>query len=118
MKYGFGVDVGGTTIKLACFDEIGTMLDKWEISTITENGGSRILPDIAAAIEAYLTEKNLCKADLIGIGIGIPGPVLPDGTVSTCVNLGWRQVHVEKALSQLTGLPVKACNDATAAALG
>ena len=31
MKYGFGVDVGGTTVKIAFFDETGKLLDKWEI---------------------------------------------------------------------------------------
>ena len=47
MRYGFGVDVGGTTVKLAWFDQEGTLLHKWEIPTVTEGGGSAILPDIA-----------------------------------------------------------------------
>ena len=50
MKYGFGVDLGGTTVKIAYFDQAGTMLDKWEIPTVTTNAGSQILPDIAASI--------------------------------------------------------------------
>ena len=48
MKYGFGIDLGGTTVKIAYFDENGTMLDKWEIPTVTYDEGSHILPDIAA----------------------------------------------------------------------
>ena len=118
MKYGFGVDLGGTAVKLAFFDAQGTLLDKWAIPTAREDAGCRILPDIAASITAYLAEKQLSRDQLLGIGIGIPGPVLPDGSVSTCVNLGWQHVHVEKTLSRLTGLPVKALNDASAAALG
>lgn len=118
MKYGFGVDLGGTTVKLAFFDAQGALLDKWEIPTVTENGGNRILPDIAASVNAFITEKKLCREDILGIGIGVPGPVLPDGTVSACVNLGWQQVNVAQVLSQRTGLPVKATNDASAAALG
>ena len=38
-KYCFGVDVGGTTVKLGCFDTEGTLLEKWEIHTRTENSG-------------------------------------------------------------------------------
>ena len=53
MKYGFGIDLGGTTVKIAYFDEIGTMLEKWEIPTVTADGGKTILPDIAAAIAAH-----------------------------------------------------------------
>ena len=45
MTYAFGVDLGGTTVKLAFFKLPGQMLDKWEIPTVTENGGS---PSITA----------------------------------------------------------------------
>ena len=54
MRYGFGIDVGGTTVKLAFFDETGTMLEKWEIPTNTDHDGQRILPDIADSIKYYL----------------------------------------------------------------
>ena len=118
MQYGFGVDLGGTTVKLAFLNTDGTMLEKWEIPTVTEDGGSRILPDIAAAVNRYIEENKISREDLIGLGIGVPGPVRPDGTVNGCVNLGWGQIPVEKQLSELTGLPVKAGNDATVAALG
>ena len=50
MKYGFGVDLGGTTVKIAYFDQEGNLLEKWEIPTVTENNGQQILPDIAASI--------------------------------------------------------------------
>ena len=118
MKYGFGIDLGGTTAKLAFFQENGRLLHKWEISTDTRDGGSHILPDIAAAIAQYVSQNNISKADLLGIGIGVPGPVLPDGTVNRCVNLGWGVFNIEKALHALTGLPVKAANDANVATLG
>ena len=118
MKYGFGVDLGGTTVKLAFFEETGKMLYKWEIPTVREGDGQQILPDIAAAIAGYIAENQIAKSDLIGVGIGVPGPVLPDGTVNKCINLGWGVFNIEKTLSDLTGLPVKAGNDATVAALG
>ena len=118
MRFGFGVDLGGTTVKIAWFEETGTMLDKWEIPTVTENGGKQILPDIATSLLRYLNEKNIPKKDVLGIGIGVPGPVRPDGTVNKCINLGWGVFNIEEELEALTGFPVKAGNDATVAALG
>ncbi len=118
MQYGFGVDLGGTTVKLAFFDREGNMLDKWEIPTVTADGGKQILPDIAASIQSYLTEKQISREQVIGIGIGVPGPVSDQGVVNRCVNLGWGVFNIQEELSALTGLPVKAGNDANVAALG
>ena len=118
MKIGFGVDLGGTTVKLAVFDPQGKMLCKWEIPTVTENRGEKILPDIAGAILGYLEKEKIAKDDVIGVGIGVPGPVNTQGVVNGCNNLGWGVVEVEKVLSDLTGFPVKAGNDASVAALG
>ena len=118
MKYGFGVDLGGTTVKIAYFDENGTMLHKWEIPTNTENKGAQILPDIAAAIRDYLNTNNIAPSSLFGIGIGVPGPVDGDGVVAGCDNLGWDSFNVSQRLQELTNLPVVAGNDATVAALG
>ena len=89
MKYGFGVDLGGTTVKLAYFDQQGTMLEKWEIPTVTENGGGKILPDIAASVNDYMKKNAIDAGSIIGIGIGVPGPVNSEGVVDMCVNLGW-----------------------------
>ena len=118
MKYGFGIDVGGTTVKLAYFDETGKLLDKWEIPTVTAGGGKQILPDIAAAVESYLKKNGIPGSSVIGIGIGVPGPVSREGVVNRCVNLGWGVFNIEQALSALTGMQVKAGNDANVAALG
>ena len=118
MQYGFGVDLGGTTVKLAFFDREGNMLSKWEIPTVTADGGKQILPDIAAAVDGYLKENNISKEQVIGIGIGVPGPVSDKGVVNRCVNLGWGVFNIHEELSALTGLPVKAGNDANVAALG
>ena len=118
MQYGFGVDLGGTTVKLAYFDETGAMLHKWEIPTVTADGGKQILPDIAQAIANYLAENNIPIASVLGIGIGVPGPVSAEGIVNRCINLGWGVFNISAELSRLTGLPVKAGNDASVAALG
>ncbi len=118
MRYGFGVDVGGTTIKIAFFNETGEMLTKWEIPTNTEAQGSFILPDIASSIADHLTAHCIPRDQIIGIGIGVPGPVNDHGVVNRCINLGWEILDLHKELSSLTGLPVKAGNDANVAALG
>ena len=118
MKYGFGIDLGGTTVKLAYFDEKGTMLDKWEIPTDISENGKHILPDIAAAILAYIEEKKIPREALLGAGIGVPGAVNSQGIVAGCDNLGWGHFSVKDALEPLLGMPVVAGNDATVAALG
>ena len=118
MKYGFGVDLGGTTVKIAFFDQDGNMLNKWEIPTVRENDGQQILPDIAASVLNFMQEQNLSKEDMLGIGIGVPGPVNDQGVVNRCVNLGWGVFNIHETLGELTGLRVVAGNDATVAALG
>lgn len=117
-KYGFGVDVGGTTIKMGFFETDGTLLDKWEIKTNTANGGSEILPDIARSIDNKLAQEGISKSEVQGVGVGVPGPVKQDAIVNRCVNLGWGIVNVAEELGALTGLQVKVGNDANVAALG
>lgn len=117
-KYCFGIDVGGTTVKMGLFTTEGEILDKWEIPTRKEDGGSYILNDVAASVEAKLAEKNIAKADVAGAGIGVPGPTLDTGYVSICVNLGWKDKNPANELSELLSIPVKAGNDANVAALG
>ena len=118
-KYCFGVDVGGTTVKIGFFNVDGTMLDKWEIVTNTDNGGEAILGDICKSLDDKLAKENIQIDEVKGIGIGLPGPVLSDGTVLQCVNLGWGKLNVEEKLSSMFhGVTVKAGNDANVAALG
>lgn len=121
MKKYFGVDIGGTTVKMGFFDEDGRLLDKWEILTVKDNGGEKILPDVVKAIEKKLTEEGLAKGYLAGVGIGVPGPIFADGTVNRCVNLGWGVFNVADKVRELLDMPeltVKVGNDANVAALG
>ena len=117
-KYCFGVDVGGTTVKLGLFSTEGTLLDKWEIKTRTEEGGTLILPDIADSILAKMNEKGIDKADVAGVGVGVPGPVDKDGIIHNAVNLGWGTFSVKEALQKVIDMPVAVGNDANVAALG
>ena len=118
-KYAYGVDIGGTTVKIGFFETTGKLVDTWEIPTRTENDGELILPDIAESIKENNEKNNITTDDIEGIGMGVPGPVKDDGTVLKCVNLGWGVFNVEKALSVICGgVKVKAGNDANVAALG
>jgi len=118
-KYVFGVDIGGTTIKIGLFGFDGTIVDKFEIKTRKEENGTQILPDIADAVRNECEDRKISFADVKGIGVGVPGPVLEHGIVNHCVNLGWGRVPIEEELSgRLDGVHVKAGNDANVAALG
>lgn len=117
-NYAFGVDIGGTTVKMGFFTCDGTLLDKWEIPTRKENGGAEILPDVARSIEEKLDEKNISKEEVAGVGIGVPGPVDDFGTVRKAANLGWGVFSIKDTLEKIINLPVVAGNDANVAALG
>ena len=116
--YCFGVDIGGTTVKMGLFQEDGTVLDKWEIKTKIENRGSAILPDVAQSISEKLSEHEIEKADVVGIGVGVPAPVINNGVVKQTTNLNWEYKDVRQELEELTGIKVKVGNDANVAALG
>lgn len=116
MKYVFGVDIGGTTVKIGLFDVEGNVLDKWEIPTRTENDGEEILPDVADSIREKM--KQMDKDAIAGVGVGAPGPIDASGVVHRAVNLGWKTFNVKETLEALINLPVRAGNDANVAALG
>ena len=117
-KFCFGVDVGGTTVKIGLFQTDGTIVDKWEIKTNTANHGSAVLPDIAHSLADKLKERNIEKSMVEGIGIGVPAPVNADGIVQNTANLGWGYKEVKREMEELTGLIVEVGNDANVAALG
>ncbi len=118
MKYCFGVDVGGTTVKLGIFNTNGDLLEKWEIPTVTEDNGKQILPDVAASILDKMKERDILREEVEGVGIGAPGPIDSEGTVYGAVNLGWGTFSVKNELQSLLNIRVEAGNDANVAALG
>ena len=119
MKYAVGIDVGGTSVKLGLVNIDGQITETWEIPTRTGDKGKNILPDIAAAVKGKIAEKEI-SGDVIGAGIGLPGPVDDNGVIRKAVNLHWeRTFNVAEELSELLdGMKVKAGNDADVAALG
>ena len=114
-RYIFGVDIGGTTVKLGLFDEGGCLLEKWEIPTNTAEEGTAILPDVAKSIRGRMADRGITEEDILGIGIGAPGAVDEDGfLVGGAVNLGWKPFDIPTALSAYINVPIKAANDAKA----
>lgn len=118
MKYAVGVDLGGTTVKMGIFTENAEIVTKWEIRTRKQENGRYILGDIAASVNETLKKNGISKDNVTGIGMGVPGAIQPDGSVHSCVNLGWEQVKVKEEMEALTGLAVYPANDANIAALG
>lgn len=117
-KYVFGVDVGGTTVKLGLFSTEGELFEKWEIPTRTQEGGSHILPDVAESIREKIKEKQIKQEEIAGVGVGAPGPIDDEGVVHKAVNLGWETFSIKKTLEDELHVPVRAGNDANVAALG
>ena len=117
-RYGFGIDLGGTTCKLGLFQADGTLIEKWELPTDTRENGKNVLPDIAASVEEKIRQHHISREQIIGAGIGVPGAVNNEGVVNRCINLGWGIVPVSKELSSLLSVPVYTANDANVAALG
>ncbi len=118
MKYCFGVDIGGTTVKLGLLTAEGTIVEKWEVKTITENEGAAIIPDVVKAIQDKITEKQIAVKDIIGVGVGVPAPVSEEGIVNGSANLGWKYKEVKGEMEEALKLPVVVGNDANVAALG
>ncbi len=118
MEYCFGVDIGGTTVKIGVFTAAGEAIDKWEIPTRTEFNGVNILPDIAESVKKKAEELQIKKEEIVGIGVGVPAPVDSEGVVQNTANLGWGYKEVKRELEELTGIRAEIGNDANVAALG
>ena len=118
MGFVVGVDVGGTAAKIAVFDEEGTMLGSSQVRTRLEDGGKHILPDISREVRALLSGLGIGLDELLGVGVGVPGPVVDGRTAVRCVNLGWGETDVAGFLELELGCRCRVGNDANVAALG
>ena len=118
MRYGFGVDIVGTHIRFGFFDETGKLLEKWQVTLPGYLDSNQIIPFLAKEIDRYLSKKGIFEDDVIGVGVGVPGPVSRTGVINKCVHLNWGVFNLDRALSGLTGLNVKSSNVANLSALG
>ncbi|MBQ7103551.1 MAG: ROK family protein, partial [Anaerotignum sp.] len=89
MKYCFGVDIGGTTVKIGLVSEKGEIVDRWEVNTRKGSDPARLLEDVKVSLEGCMAEWKLKKENILGIGMAAPGPVTADGVLHGCVNIGW-----------------------------
>jgi glucokinase len=118
-KWLMGVDLGGTTTKLAIITEYGEILHKWEIKTDNSEGGKYITTNIAKTIDQKLNELDESKSKLLGIGMGAPGPVnMVNGSIYETTNLAWKNYPLKDLLEVETSLTAVIDNDANMAALG
>lgn len=119
VKKMIGIDIGGTAIKFALIDVYGNISKKWSIRTDAADNGNHIPNDIICAIKAEVLDGTSSQGDIIGIGIGVPGPISRNGElVKKAVNLGWSDMPLKPVIEKELKLPVILLNDANAAALG
>ncbi|MCY9434767.1 ROK family glucokinase [Bacillus haynesii] len=112
-----GVDLGGTTVKLAFVSAYGEILHKWEIPT--DKSGKTVTVSIAKAIDSKLKELGKPKHILKWLGMGAPGPVNTEtGIVYKTTNMGWENYPLKDHLEAETGIAAVIENDANIAALG
>ena len=119
MKYCFGVDIGGTSVKIGLVSDTGVLLARWEIPTKSGGDPMPLLQDVRASLEQCMAERGLAREDILGIGMAAPGPVTADGVLHGCVNIGWGDVALAAMAQEVIGIhPVLIGNDARVAALG
>ena len=110
----FGADIGGTTVKLGLVSREGELLDKREFPTFRDMGAT--FDDIADHMRQVMESFPDCEC--VGVGVGVPGPIVDQSKVIHCANLGWENVDVAQELSSRAKVPVRVANDANLAALG
>ncbi|HEL1991050.1 TPA: ROK family glucokinase [Streptococcus suis] len=115
-----GIDLGGTSVKLAILTTEGEIQEKWSIKTNILDEGSHIVPDIIDSIKHRFESHGLTKDDFLGVGMGSPGVVDSEaGTVIGAYNLNWKTLQlVKEQFETALGLPFFIDNDANVAALG
>jgi len=115
----FGIDIGGTTIKMGCFDEEKRLIQKWELPSMISRRAEPMLEAIRMSLEIFLMDNGIAKKDVLGVGMTAPGPVREDGFCYGAVNIGWEDTPLRTVAETVFGVsPVYVGNDATVAALG
>jgi len=119
-KWLVGVDIGGTTTKIAFIQDHGEIVEKWEIPTDNENQGKYITNNISISIKQKLVEHHMDINHLKGVGVGAPGPAnIETGMIENTPNLAWHDHYpLRELLEKDLELPVIINNDANCAALG
>lgn len=117
--YYVGLDVGGTFVKGGIIDETGKILIKDSIPTGVGRPHSEIIKDWANFYLKLLADAGLSRAEVSGVGIGIPGTIDDEtGVVAYANNFGWRQIPIRQEFSKWCDVEIHMGNDANCAALG
>lgn len=119
-KYSIGVDLGGTNIVSAIVNYQGEIVNSLKVPTLAERGKEATIKKIIEAIHKNIVQSSVAPDNIIGIGIGAPGPLdIKRGIINFAPNLpGWRDVPLRKILEDEFNIKVVLENDANAAAWG
>lgn len=117
-KLAVGIDLGGTNITAALLSEDGRIVQSVSRRTNPERGSGPVIEDMAEMVEELIRRQSVSRDDIVGLGIGAPGPLSHrDGIIYKAANLpGWQGVRIRRGLLERTGLPTVLENDANAAA--
>ena len=121
MKQYFGIDIGGTAVKLGIVDETGKVLCKGEQSVNFDGYQTPVLDTVRKAAKEFLTAQAIPVENLSGIGVSATGQIdSRKGIVAgTCGNFpNYIGSPIKAALEQDFGLPVTVANDANCMTLG
>jgi len=122
MRYIVGIDLGGTNIVSGCVAEDGSAVHGVRsVATGAEEGPDAVVGRIIVAAKESIAEtrREVPGADLIGAGIGAPGPLdTRSGMVLLTPNLGWVNMPLRQRLKDGLGLRTALDNDANCAVLG
>ena len=116
-KYVLGIDLGGTNIKMGCFDTNLKLIGKISVPTGAEMDPEFIVEKFHSVSEELLTQNGLSLADVCAVGIGSPGPVdLTEGVVLAAPNFPlFKNVPLKDMVAKRLGKPTILENDANAA---
>ena len=123
-QYIVGVDLGGTNIVVGAMSADGKQhFAMRSIPTSAESGAEGVADRIVGLIEGVvldtLAETNSSRRDVIGVGVGAPGPLDREkGLVVVAPNLGWKNFPLRDRISERLRLPVTLDNDANCATVG
>lgn len=120
-RFTIGVDVGGTNVKLGLVDSQGRIRARAGFKTQGYiRRKDQLIDAIAESVQRLIHEKRISEKSVLGIGLGVPGPVnFPKGTVVSLTNIpGWKNVPLRDIIQKKMGIPVFVDNDVNVICLG